>query len=148
MSEYIWEKRQNKSSSSNHNSSCSWESGKRKWSISSDGLWSDVVSKLGCVSMFSVTNASDSNDSSVNGAGYAIWELDVNLRHLEVSLGVGVVFLDISLWWGIHHISLLETFDGLVLGYDSTAVCATNSVSVTLIFLVSTVVSPFRWHIN
>ena len=130
------------------NSSNFWESGKREWSVSGDGLWSDVVSKLGCVSMFSVTNASDSNDSSVNGAGYAIWELDVNLRHLEVSLGVGVVFLDISLWWGIHHISLLETFDGLVLGYDSTAVCATNSVSVTLIFLVSTVVSPFRWHIN
>ena len=55
------------------NSSNFWESGKREWSVSGDGLWSDVVSKLGCVSVSSVFNASDSDDSCVNSTGYAIW---------------------------------------------------------------------------
>ena len=105
-----------------------------------------MVSELGGVSEASVLNSSVSDNAGVDGAGYAVVELDVNLGHLEVGLVVGIVFLDISLGGGIHHVSLLEALDGLVLGDDSSAVGAAHSIRVALVLLVSSVVSSLGWH--
>ena len=110
------------------------------------GLGSHVLSELGGVSVSSVLNSSVSHNTGVNGARDAVGLLDVNLGHLEVSLSVSVILLDISLGGGIDHVSLLEALNGLVLGDDSTAVSASHSISMTLVLLVSSVVSSLRWH--
>ena len=56
-----------------------------------------MLSELGGVSDLSGYNTSSSHDSGVDSAGYTVALLDIDLGHLEVSLVVGVVFLDISL---------------------------------------------------
>jgi hypothetical protein len=129
------------------NSSCFRELWKRKSSATSSILRSDTLSQLSGVSNFSIITASNSDNSGVNGTRDAIAKFDIYFRHLEVLLVVCVIFLDISLRWGVHHVSLLETLDSLVLGNHSTTVSASDSVCVTLVFLVSSVVPSLWWHI-
>ncbi len=66
-------------------------------SVASLVLRAHVLSELGGVSLLSVLDSSVAHDSRVDSARDAVGELDVDLRHLEVSRVVGVVFLDISL---------------------------------------------------
>ena len=98
------------------------------------------------VSDLFVWHTSVSNDSSVDGARYAIAELHVDLGHLELLLIECIVLLDISLRRGIDHVSLLEALDSLILAHYSTAVSASATVGVSLVLLRSSVVSPLGWH--
>ena len=100
------------------------------------------MSESGGVSALAVVNRADSHDSGVDGAADTVGKLHVDLWHLEILLVVCVVFLDVSLGRGVHHVSLLEALDGLVLGNHPTAVSASASVRVALVLLVSPVVSP------
>ena len=127
--------------------SCPDELRERKWGIARSILRAHVLSQSGSVALLTVNNTSDTNDSSVDGAWNAVRELHVDLWHLEVRLVVCVVFLDISLWGGIDHVALLETLDGLILGDTTTAVSASDCVSVALVLLVPTVVSSLWRHI-
>ena len=120
---------------------------KRKGSVSGLVLSADVLSELGGVSLLAVTDAADTNDSRVDGARYAVRKLHVDLGHLEVLRVVRVVFLDISLWGGINHVTLLEALDCLVLWDHTTTVGASNGVRVSLVLLVPPVVSSLWWHI-
>ena len=56
-----------------------------------------MMSELSGVSDLLVRDTSVSDDSGVDGAGYAIVKLHVDLRHLEISLVESVVLLNISL---------------------------------------------------
>ncbi len=80
-----------------HHSSDSGELRERQRGIASLVLGAHVLSELGGISLLSVLNSAITDDSSVNGARYAVRQLHVDLGHLEVSRVVSVVFLDISL---------------------------------------------------
>tara|TARA_B110000503_G_C6909410_1_gene314064 strand:- start:36 stop:644 length:609 start_codon:yes stop_codon:yes gene_type:complete len=119
----------------------------------SEGLEANVLSKLGGVSLETLTLAGSTNldgteadNTGVNTAGNAVLLLDVNLGDVEVLDVKGKVVLNISLGGAIDKVAHLESLDGLVLGAALGAVKATNSVGVTLVALVPSVVSSFDWH--
>ncbi len=100
-----------------------------------------MLSQAGGVALLAVLNRAHAHDSRVDGARHAVRQLYVDLRHLELSLVIRVVFLDVTLGGGIDHVALLEALDGLVLGDDAAAVGAADGVGVALVLLVSSVVS-------
>ena len=126
------------------NHGCSTESA-GCWDSEAAGssLISDVLSKLGGVSDVSITSGltSNSNNSGVDGAGNTVTLLHIDLWKLEVGLVIGVVVLKISLGGAVNDVSHLESFDGFVLGGNSTAVKASNSIRMSLVLLRSPVIS-------
>ena len=88
---------------------------------------------------------SDSDDSSVDSAGDAVLELDVDLGDSEV-IESGV-FLKISLGRAIDHISDGVSFNGFILGGQTTAVGANDGLNVTSTLLGSSVISSLGWHL-
>ena len=121
--------------------------GEGEGSTSGVSLSLSELPELGGVSSQSVGSASDSHDSGVDGARHAVMKLHVDLGHVEVALSEGRALSDISLGGSIHHVSHLESLDGLVFAHKSAAVDASNHVVVSLVVLVSTVVSSLRRHI-
>ena len=79
-------------------------------------------------------------DSGLN----AVVHLEVKLGELVLLVGRGI--LDITEGRGINDVADDEALDGLVLGAALGAVEAANSVGVTLVALVPSVVSSFDWH--
>lgn len=63
---------------------------------SSSGFIPLDVSELGCIPGLLVLGRSDTDSPTVNCTRNTVLGLDVDLWHVEVSLIVGIVFLDIS----------------------------------------------------
>ena len=88
---------------------------------------------------------SDSDDSSVDSAGDAVLELDVDLGDGEVI--EGGVFLKISLGRAVDHISDGVSLNGFIFRGQSTAVSADDGLNVASTLLGSSVISSLGWHL-
>ena len=109
-----------------------------------------VVTELGRVSLESISFGSGSSNCRTNthnlgmdGAGYGVVLLDVNLGECEVLLIVCEVVFDVSTRRSVDDVSHLETLDRLILGHASTTLTASNDDGLAFVFLGSTVVPSF-----
>ena len=110
----------------------------------------NVVSEFSGVSLESISFGSGSANCRTNthnlgmdGAGYGVVLLDVNLGECEVLLIVCEVVFDVSTRRSVDDVSHLETLDRLILGHASTALTASNDDGLAFVFLGSTVVPSF-----
>ena len=125
----------------------------KRWSGYSEGssslLLNLSVSKLCSVSNVSISSrlTSDSHDSGMDSAWDAILTLLIQFWEIEMSLAICWSILDILSRGFINKLSHYESTNAFVLGDNSAAVPASCGVRVSLVFLSSPVVSPFRWHL-
>ena len=124
-----------------------------KSSGAGEGLNANVLSQFGCLSLEALALAgaadldgTEAHNTGVNTACNAVLLLDIDLGDVEVLLVKSEVVLNISLGGAVNEVAHLESLDGLVLGAALGAVEAANSVGVTLVALVPSVVSSFDWH--
>ena len=122
-----------------------------KSSGAGEGLKADVLSKLGGVSLETLTLAgatdldgTEAHNTGVNAASDTVLLLDIDLGDHEVLLVKGVVVLDVSLGGTVNKVAHLESLDGLILGAGLGAVEAANGVGVALVGLVPSVISSFE----
>jgi len=116
------------------------------WDSESTGLGVNIlnVSKLGGVSSVSISSGlgSDSNNSSMDGAGNAILLLEVDFWKMEGLIWViSVVIPDVLFGRLIDQLSHSESLDGFILWNLSSAVKAVDAIRMSLILLTSSVVS-------
>ena len=103
-----------------------------------------MLSQFGGVSFISITASltSHSDNPGVNGAGNAVFLLEIDFWKMEGFGGiVGVVVHDVLFGGLIDQLSHGESLDGLILWADSGAVKAVDDIGVSLILLPSSVVS-------
>ena len=98
------------------------------WDGESTGLSFDVggTSQLGGVSPVSISSglASNSDDSSMNGAGNTVALLKIEFGEVEIFLFISIIILNIFSGGLVNDLLHLESLDGFVLRGDSSAVQA------------------------
>ena len=116
------------------------------WNCESTGHRFDVLdlSKLSGVSSVSITSSltSDSDNSGMDGAGNAVFLLEIDFWKMESFSGVvSVVIHDIFFGGLIDQLSHSESLDGLILWANSVAVETVNDIRMSLVLLSSSVIS-------
>ena len=114
-----------------------------------------MLSELGGVSLEALSllatadlGGTDTHNTGVNTASYAVLLLDVDLGQTEVSSLESKVVFDVSLGRAVHQVAHLESLDGFVLGDESGAVVAADGLCKSLVLLASSVISSFDWHLK
>lgn len=96
-------------------------------------------------SIFSVFVRSDFDDSGMDAAGDAVLHFDVEFRD-DISFE-SLVFFEILLRGSVDDVTDVESFDGFVLGAQTTAVHAHDGLYIASVIFVTTVVSPLDGHV-